>query len=291
MSVNIGFALESEVIPFEQILPSRLLTKLVRQQIKYKQILASIEVVGLIEPLTVTKPDRSGRYTLLDGHVRLAILQELGRTAAPCLIAHDNESYTYNNRINRLSTVQEHHMIRRALERGVPTEKLAKALRVDVTSIRRRATLLDGICPEAIELLTDRTFSPEVTRLLRKMKPLRQVECIELMTAANSLTVNYIRALLLATPAEWLIEPAATPKTKGPTAETMARLQREMEQVNDHYKLIEQSYGEDVLNLVLAKGYLQKLLDNLHITEFLSRHQPDILREFRNIVETVSLEG
>jgi len=291
MSVNIGFALDPEVIPFERILPSRLLTRMVRQQTKYQQIRASIEVVGLIEPLTVTKPDRTGRYMLLDGHVRLTILQELGQTAAPCLIAHDNESYTYNNRINRLSTVQEHHMIRRALDRGVPMEKLAKALRVDVSSIRRRATLLDGICPEAIELLTDRTFSPEVTRLLRKMKPLRQVESIELMTAANSMTVNYMRALLMATQAEWLIEPAPATKTKGPTADTMARLQREMEQISDRYKLIEQSYGEDVLNLVLAKGYLQKLLENEHITEFLSKHQPDILREFNTIVETVSLEG
>ncbi len=49
--------------------------------------------------------------------------------------------------------------------------------------------------------------------------------------------------------------------------------------------------GEDVLNLVLAKGYLQKLLDNAHVADFLSRHQPDILREFRTIVDTVSLEG
>lgn len=182
-------------------------------------------------------------------------------------------------------------MIRRALERGVPPRRLAEALNVDVGSIRRRAKLLEGICAEAIELLTDRNFSPEVTRTLRKMKPIRQVECIELMLAANSMTVNYMRALLMATPAEWLIEPAHAPKTKGPTADTMARLQREMEQISDRYKLIEHSYGEDVLNLVLAKGYLQKLLENTHITEFLSKHQPDILREFNTIVETVSLEG
>ncbi len=71
----------------------------------------------------------------------------------------------------------------------------------------------------------------------------------------------------------------------------MARLQREMDQVKDRYKLVELSYGEDVLNLVLAKGYLQKLLDNAHVADFLSRHQPDILREFQTIVDTVSLEG
>lgn len=291
MSIAIGFALEPEVIAFDRILPSRLLPKSVRQQSKYKQIQASLEVIGLIEPLTVTHPDRSGRHALLDGHVRLAILQEMGQKSAPCLIAKDNEAYTYNNRINRLSTVQEHHMIRRALERGVPAQRLADALSVNVSNIQRRAKLLDGICPEAVELLTDRIFSPDVARILRKMKPTRQVECVELMVAANALTCSYAQALLATTPAEMWAEGAALKKPSGPTADTMARLQREMEQISDRYKLIEQSYGEDVLNLVLARGYLQKLLDNLHITEFLSRHQPDILREFRNIVETVSLEG
>ena len=119
MSVTIGFTLDPEVIAVERILPSRQLTKMVHQQTKYKQIRASLQAVGLIEPLTVTHPDRSGRHTLLDGHVRLAILQELGHRTVPCLVAKDNESYTYNNRINRLSTVQEHHMIRRALERAL----------------------------------------------------------------------------------------------------------------------------------------------------------------------------
>lgn len=41
--------------------------------------------------------------------------------------------------------------------------------------------LLDGICTEATELLKDRQFSPELARALRKMKPTRQVECVELM--------------------------------------------------------------------------------------------------------------
>jgi hypothetical protein len=291
MSVTIGFGLEPQVISFDRILPSRQLSNMLRKQTKFKQIRASLEAVGLIEPLTVTRADRSGRHTLLDGHVRLMILRELGHQTAPCLIAKDDEAYTYNNRINRLSTVQEHHMIRRALDRGVQAQRLADALNLDVSTIHRRATLLEGICPEAVPLLADRQFSVDVTRLLRKVKPLRQVECIELMIAANSMTLSYMQALLLATPPEWLVDKATRPKIKAATAETMARLQKEMDQVSDRYKLIEQSYGEDVLNLVLAKGYLQKLLENPHITEFLSKHQPDILREFNTIVETVSLEG
>jgi len=59
---------------------------------------------------------RTGRHLLLDGHLRLLVLRQLGRHEAPCIIATDNESYTYNNRVNRMSTIQEHFMILRAIE-------------------------------------------------------------------------------------------------------------------------------------------------------------------------------
>ncbi len=50
--------------------------------------------------------------------------------------------------------------------------------------------LLEGICPEAAELLKDRHFSAELGRLLWKMKPTRQIECTELMVSANTLSVS-----------------------------------------------------------------------------------------------------
>ena len=67
-----------------------------------------------------------GSYALLDGHMRLLALRDLGHAEAPCLEALDDEAYTYNNRVNRLSSIQEHYVIRRALERGVSPERLAK---------------------------------------------------------------------------------------------------------------------------------------------------------------------
>ncbi len=66
--------------------------------------------------------------------------------------------------------------------------------------------LLDGICAEAAELLKDRQFSPELVRALRKMKTTREVECVELMTTANNLSVAYAEALLVATPASRLVD-------------------------------------------------------------------------------------
>jgi hypothetical protein len=42
--------------------------------------------------------------------------------------------------------------------------------------------------------------------------------------------------------------------------------------------------------LVLAKGYLAKLLENPAIKRFLQQRQPEFLAEFEAIVQTVSLD-
>ena len=257
---------------------------------KYKQILASIEAVGLIEPLSVGKPDREGQYILLDGHARLVALQQLGFDSAPCLVATDDESYTYNNRINRLSSIQEHIMIRRAVDRGVTPSKLAKALDVDVSHIIKKLNLLDGICPEAAELLRDQTFSPNMGAVLRKLKPTRQVECVELMVSANNITVAYAQALVAATPSNLLVGEAKPKKMTGVSADQMAKMEREMGNLQEQFKLAEQTYGHDILNLVLAKGYLAKLMANEAILRHLTRNYPDVLNEFDSIVRMVALD-
>ncbi len=63
-----------------------------------------------------------------------------------------------------------------------------------------------------------------------------------------------------------------------------------MGNLQGQYKSAEASYGQDVLNLVLAKGYLAKLLGNDEVFRFLEQRQPEVLREFSNIVEVVALE-
>lgn len=289
--VTLGFIPEPLSVPVVCILPSRRPPDGIGISRKFKQIKSSIEEIGLIEPLTVTAANQqSGQHVLLDGHIRLIALRDLGYVEASCLVATDDEMYTYNNRINRLSTIQEHLMLRRAIDRGVSPERLAKALSVDVSHIQKKITLLNGICPEATELLKDRQFSPELSRAIRKMKPTRQVECIELMVSANNLTVGYAEALLVATPVPLLINGKKPKKLTGVTQEQMGKMEREMGNLQGQYKLVEQTYGQDVLNLVLAKGYLGKLLENESISAFLRQRQPDLLAEFEMIVQTVSLD-
>jgi ParB-like chromosome segregation protein Spo0J len=287
----LGFIPEPITLALDRILPSRKTPEGLHTSRKFKQIVASMEAVGLIEPLSVGKADKAtGQHVLLDGHMRLLALRQLGYTDAPCLIATDDESYTYNNRINRISSIQEHHMLRRAVERGVTPERLAKALNVDISQIHKKMSLLDGICPEAVEMLKDQHFSANLGAVLRKLKPTRQVECVELMLTANNMTVAYAEALLAATPPQLLVSEKRPRKMSGVTAEQMVKMEREMGNLQGQLKLVEKSYGQDVLNLVLAKGFLVKLLDNKAVVRYIRQQHPEVLEQFEAIVATTSLD-
>lgn len=287
----LGFVPEPITIAFDKLLPSRKPPEGLATSRKFRQIVSSLGAVGLIEPLTISKADKSsGMHLLLDGHVRMMALQELGFTDAPCLVATDDESYTYNNRINRLSTIQEHFMIRRAVERGVTPSRLSSSLDIDVEHIMKKLNLLDGICDEAVRLLKEKHFSANLSPVLRKMKPTRQVECVELMVATDNVTVAYANALLAATPTTMLANEGKPKKIRGVTSEQMAIMEREMSNVENQFKLLEQSYGQDILNLVLARGYLAKLIGNEAVIRFLTQRHADFLNEFSNIVNTTSLD-
>jgi hypothetical protein len=121
-------------------------------------------------------------------------LKQTGETHAHCLIATDDETYTYNKRVNRMATIQEHAMIFKATRNGVSEERIAKVLRVDVASIRQKRDLLKGVCKEAAEILKNKRVSLGVFAVLRKMKPRRQIEVAELLTATGNLSVPYAKA-------------------------------------------------------------------------------------------------
>jgi len=227
---------------------------------------------------------------ILDVHLRVEAMKDLERETVTCLVMLDDEGFTYNKRVNRLATIQEHFMILRAVERGVSESRLAKALNLDIKSIRAKRNLLDGICVEVIEIMKDKHFSGDMMRQLRKMKPSRQIEAAELMVSLNNFSHSYASALLAATPAEQLVDPEKPKKFKGLSAEQVARMEQEMSLVQSRFKAIEQSYGTDVLNMVVTRGYVAKLLANAAVVRFLQGNYPDFLAEFRAIVAAGSLE-
>ena len=287
--VKIAFERKVILVPVDRLLPTRALPPGLHETVKYRRIAASVLEVGLIEPLSVAR-GKNGAYLLLDGHIRLDALRAQGSTEAACIIATDDESFTYNKRVNRLVPVQEHRMIARALERGVSEAKLARALDVDVKSIRQRRSLLDGISPDVAEILKDRPVGHSAFQMLRKMKSVRQLEVAELMVSANTYTTSYARALLATSRPQDLHKPDQLRRATGLTPDQMTRLEREMAAVSVDYKELEASYGDDMLVLVVASGYLSRLLSKSSIERFLESRHPEFIEYFRAIVQATSLD-
>jgi len=288
-SVAMGFEELGSRIAIADIQPLRLVTEAVKKTVKYGQIAASIQEVGLVEPPVVAR-DRGerGKYLLLDGHLRIEILKDMGETEVVCLISTDDEAFTYNKRVNRIAIVQEHRMILKAVERGVPEARIARALNVNVGEIRRKRRLLEGICPEAAEILKDKHVPINTFTELRKMAPMRQIEAAELMVAMNKYTINYAKSLVAATPQDQLSEAHKRKVVKGLTEEQMSLMERESANLEREFKMAEQSYGTDHLDLVVAKGYLAKLLGNARVVRYLAQHHQELLSEFQKIAEMES---
>lgn len=285
----------TQPIPLDRILPTRLTGKNAAQTAKFQVILSSIRELGIIEPLVVY-PEKSGNgksgyYLLLDGHLRLEALKQLGGTEAICLLSTDDEGFTYNRQINRLSAVQEHRMILAAVNRGVPPERIAKVLNVNVDRIRERQHLLEGIAPEVVEMFKDRMVGHKVFSILRKMKPLRQIETAEMMIASDRFSASYAEMILIATRPELLIDARKPKKADRLAPEDIARMERELEKLHDDYRAVEDSIGETMLVLVVAKGHVAKLLRNATIADYLSRYHGDLLEGLRSVMEAVTMDA
>lgn len=290
--VTLGFERESVIMPIAQLVPLKIMRPGSKESRKYAQILTSVRAVGLVEAPVVT-PDRKhrGRYFLLDGHLRVEVLKDLGVAEVECLVATDDETYTYNKRINRLAPIQEHRMIRRAIDRGVPEERIAEALGLDVQTVKKRTRMLDGICADAAEILKDTPCPTASFNVLRCMAPIRQVEAAELMTGQNNYTATFAKAILAATPEAQLVDPRKKKLggERAVNAEQIARLERELASLQAQVKSVEETYGIDNLHLTVAKGYIRKILGNARVVRWLSQHRQEYLTEFQSIAEIESL--
>lgn len=282
--VAVGFERETQTIAISDITPLRMVTDALKKTQKYGQIRSSVQQTGLVEPPAVARDRREpGKYLLVDGHLRIAALQEMGITEVDCLIATDDEAYTYNKRVNRLAIVQEHQMILNAIERGVPETVIAKVLNVNVSNIRSKRRLLVGICPEAVELLKDKHVPMNTFKELRKMKPLRQIEAAQLMVAMNKYSITYAKSLVGATPPSQLVDSANPKKVGSLSDEQIALMEQESEKLDREFRLLEETYGNDHLDLVIATGYIKRLIDNVHVVRYLAQQFPELLMEFQRI--------
>ena len=211
-------------------------------------------------------------------------MKERGDEAVVCLIATDDEAFTYNRRVSRIATIQEHKMILNAVKNGVSEERLARALNVNIANIRIKRNLLVGICEEAADLLRDKHIPMNAFTELRKLKPMRQIVAAEMMIAMNRYSIGYARSIVMGTPDDQLVN-GRQKAVAGLTDEQIAVMERESVELDREFKLIEQSYGSDHLDLVLAAGYVASLLGNSRVVRHLAQNHANLLSEFQKIAD------
>jgi hypothetical protein len=261
-----------------------------RELPKYQRILSSIQVLGVIEPpMVYPHQGEEGKYLLLDGHLRVRALKELGEDELFCLLATDDVAFTYNHKVNQLAPIQEHFMIMKALDQGVSEDRIAVTLNVDVARIREKRDLLRGVCPEAVEILKTERVGAAAIREIRRVKPMRQIEMAELMVASRNFSKGYAQCLVTATPADQVVDPQKPKAVNGLHVDDVARIKRELQAISQDFRLVEESHGRNVLNLVIAGGYLKRLLENAEVVKYLARRHHEVLDQFQQIVEDNSL--
>jgi ParB-like chromosome segregation protein Spo0J len=258
------------------IRPQREVTSDHKRSRYYQQVVSSIKEIGLIEPLIVFQVS-SEEYLLLDGHLRLDALRQIGRAEVECILSADDEAYTFNQRVNSISPVAQHLMILKAIESGVTEERIAASLRVNVSVIRRKRNMLDGICDEAVKLLQTRNVGAAGFNLLRKMRPERQVESAKHMIASSVNSSTFIRALLIATKTEMLVDQRKVSKRSFIPESAKELFAQESETLLRDLKGLEDDLGKEALTLTVFRGYVRRLVGNPRVKRYLEREHKEIL--------------
>jgi ParB-like chromosome segregation protein Spo0J len=282
-SVKIGFRQELLELPLKYLVALKETERNAFKGRKYKQLEASLQHVGLIEPLAVF-PQAKDRFLVINGNLRLDILRKLEIPKARCTVALDDESYTYNRRVNALSPITEHFMILKAISNGVTEERIAVGLCVDVKTIKQRRSLLEGICPEAVELLKDKRVSSRIFYFLRKMKPLRQIDAAELMVSGKNYSLAFAASILAVTRPEQL----AQPEKRVEPPETGSVLEETTDNLVTDLAAARRTYGADVLALSVVCRCIENLTGNAKVSKYLELNHSGVFDELQQLVGQVN---
>jgi len=282
-SIKSSFEDKLRLIGMDDIISTKTNLSRIKRSRKYEQILASIKEVGIIEPPAVIWSEDKKKFIILDGHLLIAALKETGQEYVMCLISTDDESYTYNRYVNRLSAIQSNKMILKVISDGVSEEKIAKALGISILSLQKKKAMINGVCHEAIELLKDKVMSEETFLVLKKMKPARQIDVAMIMNDERRYGHRFAEELLEATSDDMLITQRKIRKFSPAEIERRIRLEQESLAVNSDLRSIQDSYGIDMLTFTSIQKYLKRLLNNENIAEYMRQYYPEFFEKFSQI--------
>lgn len=248
---------------------------------EYDRILASIKSVGLVEPLVVFP--ENGDYLILDGVQRYRALVELGVGVAPCIMGKQREAFTGNRMVNRVSPVQEHRMIEKALDE-VDEGVIAAALGISTIDHRLKKTLLKQLHADVAAAYDAGKITRACAREFTHVKPHRQKEILRAMEGYKDFGTAFARALIVKTPAHQRENRGRKHNPWNKTSQRKSDLLKKLadaEQKHDFYSQLYKQYSVDLLRLAI---YARSLLTNTRLREYLDQNHPAIVARFETII-------
>jgi CO dehydrogenase/acetyl-CoA synthase epsilon subunit len=98
------------------------------------------------------------------------------------------------------------------------------------------------------------------------------------MIVMNKFTVTYAKSLVAATSDSMLVSPKK--KIAGLTEDQISLMEQESATLDREFKTIEKDYGSDHLDLVIAVGFVKRIIASARVVRHLAQFHPDILSEF-----------
>lgn len=289
--INYCFQNDAVVFKLDLLLHTKTLPVNFKLSTKYLQIKSSLAEVGLVEPVIVFIDSVKNHVKIIDGHLRVEALKDLGENKVKCLISSVYDTFTPNSRVNRITIIQEQRMIKEALDSGISIEKLSLALNISVDAIKGKIRVLNGISPEVIHIFSNHHVPKATFHVLKQMKPMRQIECSKLMINVENFSRNFALSLLHNTPPNLLAGKSTNLETDTAGRRKMLdRLEREMAQVHVDTQKLKETYGVNTLKLVIIKSHITSLLDNPKILQWLLKNKPELLTELNKISSINSLD-
>ena len=194
-----------------------------------------------------------------------------------------------NKYINKLSPVQSYNMINSAIAKGVSEDKIVKALDIDMVSLRQKKTMLNGISQDVIELLKDKVISEKIFRLLRKMKPKRQLIAVQMMIDSGKYTYNSLKIIYDASTDDDLVAPKNGKHISTELLERRIRLERETLALRDNLKSLQFEYGINMIKFSSLHSFLRSLMNNEKIANFIKHYDEGIFDHFSKIISIDSI--
>lgn len=284
-----SFSNEFMYLDVYKLTPSKPLIHNIKNSIKYQQIKTSIAGVELVEPILVYFDNKENEIRILDGHLRIEAMKELGIEKATCIISTLDDTFTPNKHVNHTNAIQEYKMIKKALTK-VSIEKLSAVLGISVENIIEKTNFLTGIDPIVISLLSDKPIPRTTFTILRKMKPIRQIEVVESMIGFDNYSRGLAVSMLDNTPEHLLIKGKKQSIKNNKVKPAMLRLEREMTATKEETSKIKHEYGSNTLKFSIARSYIDSLLSSPKILHWFLENEPQYLTELKNVLKINSLE-